>query len=1028
MDMAIGFNLDINRKGTGILFAVVALLSAAAVVVSMLALVGETSLVLPDSSGSNPIVTLLEKGADTLGTRAILDPDAEVRGVWIATVNNINFPSKKGLSEAQLKNELDAIIENCVNNKLNAVYFQVRAHADAFYNSEIYPISEYLTGEQGKALKGGFDPLEYLVKQGHLAGIKVHAWINPLRVTYGSKASPEHDVSKLYKDHPALLHPEYTVAYGDGKLYFNAGIPEVRELVVSGVREIAENYDVDGIVFDDYFYPYVSYTGDKKDVFDDSDAYKKYSDGKALNDWRRDNINKLVKASYDAVKETDSEILFGISPFGIWQNDDGKNGGSKTKGTQSYSELYGDALAWINGGYIDYIAPQLYWKFTEESSRYDTLVRWWNAVCDGTGVDLLISHGAYRYAEGWSGEGNEILNQIEFARSELSYRGSLLYGYDVIAKNTEGICEELALAFEESIVYSDAQSDNSGVVFNSPANGSTLASLKQTYVLGSSDPAYPVYYNGQKISRTKRGYFSHMLELESGKNELVFTQNGKDYIFTVYNGTSQSTASGSQVQSYKVMDEYKIVPVAPAGDIFTSAGEAINVKVKAPAGSEVVCTLGKNSVRLVDEEKVTGSDKGKLYEATYSGKILLPKAAEGEILDLGELKVISTKGDYRAEEMLAKVRVGGKNAVIPVEVKAERTGLKIAPDSYYYDDFTSQAQGMRDNAVSLSDGYYLLRVGGYVAQNDVRELDNDVPIAKVSGAEVKNDGAHTKIIIDSDVNIPLNGRVEDGYFILNLYNVDTKSAPVPTLLDNALFESVKVETSTKKNCYRYHLKLKNEDNFFGFEFAYENGKTVVKLRNPSGLSSGALPLDGRVIVLDAGHGGRDVGASGAASIYNEAALNLSIVNLTREKLEALGASVVLTRADDSYIALADRMGYVEDLAPDLMISIHQNSMDYSVDITKIRGLVALYWEYAGRSLSNIMSEKLSLALGRLNRGADTQKLAMVRCERYPSTLIEVGFMTNVEEYERISSPQGTEKASQAIADAVIEYYKRQTFK
>ena len=1026
--MTAGFDFDIKRRSTGILFAVVALLSAAAIVVSLLALVGESALVLPDASGSNPIVTLLEKGADALTTQAILDPDAEVRGVWIATVNNINFPSQKGLGEASLKKELDAIIENCVKNNLNAVYFQVRAHADAFYNSKIYPTSEYLTGEQGKALQGGFDPLAYLVENGHKAGIKVHAWVNPLRVTYGTKASPAHDVSKLYKDHPARLNPGYTVAYGDGKLYFNAGIPEVRELVVSGVKEIAQNYDVDGIVFDDYFYPYASYTNNKKDVFDDSVAYEKYSNGMPLDDWRRDNINKLVKSCYDAIKETDSEMLFGISPFGIWQNDDGKNGGSKTSGTQSYSELYGDALAWINGGYIDYIAPQLYWQFTTEAARYDTLVRWWNSVCDGTGVDLLISHGVYRYAEGWSGEGNEILNQIEFARSELSYRGSLLYGYDVIKKNTEGICEELELAFAEKIVYSDAQGDNSGVIFNSPANGSTLASLKQTYVLGASDPAYPVYYNGRKLSRTKRGYFSQMLELKPGKNEFVFTQNGNDYIYTLYNGTSQSAASGSQIQSFKIMDEYKIIPVTPTNDIFTGGDEAISVKIKAPAGSEVVCTLGENSVRLLPEGKVSGNDKSKLYEQAYSGKLLLPKAGEGELIDLGELRVASTMGDYRDEITLARVRAGGKDACIPIEIEAVRTGLKVAPDSYYYDDFTSQAQGMRDNAVSLSDGYYLLRVGGYVAQKDARELDAPVPISKVAGAEIKNDGAYTKIVIDSDVNIPLNGRFEDGYFILNLYNVDTQNVPVPVLADNRLFESVRVENSTKKNCYRYHLKLKNEDNFFGFEFAYEGGKTVVKLKNPSGLSTGELPLDGRVIVLDAGHGGRDAGASGAAAEYSEAALNLSIVKSAKDKLEALGASVVLTREDDDYVALADRMNYVEELSPDMMISIHQNSMDYSVDITKIRGLVALYWEHAGRSLSKIMSEKLALALGRLDRGADRQRLAMVRCERYPSTLIEVGFITNVEEYEKISSPQGIEKASQAIADAVIEYYKRQTDK
>lgn len=144
-----------------------------------------------------------------------------------------------------------------------------------------------------------------------------------------------------------------------------------------------------------------------------------------------------------------------------------------------------------------------------------------------------------------------------------------------------------------------------------------------------------------------------------------------------------------------------------------------------------------------------------------------------------------------------------------------------------------------------------------------------------------------------------------------------------------------------------------------------------------------------------------------------------------EKLASLGANVVLTREDDSYVALTDRMNYVEQLSPDIMISVHQNSMDYSVDITKVRGLMALYWEYAGKSLSETMASTLSRALGRSDRGAATQRLAMVRCERYPSTLIEVGFMTSVEEYERICSPDGIETAAQAIADGVLEYYAKQ---
>ena len=178
-------------------------------------------------------------------------------------------------------------------------------------------------------------------------------------------------------------------------------------------------------------------------------------------------------------------------------------------------------------------------------------------------------------------------------------------------------------------------------------------------------------------------------------------------------------------------------------------------------------------------------------------------------------------------------------------------------------------------------------------------------------------------------------------------------------------------------------------------------------------------------MIDAGHGGYDGGAYGATSEYRESALNLMIVEETKQRLETLGANVILTRGDDTYVALADRMNSVEAISPDLCVSVHQNSMEYNIDITKVHGTLALYWEYAGRSLAKTMANAVSNGLGRQNRGASTQKLAMVRCERYPSVLIEVGFMTNVEELERVASPDGIKCAADAIVNGILDFYATQ---
>lgn len=281
----------------------------------------------------------------------------------------------------------------------------------------------------------------------------MHAWVNPMRVTVGSATSPSTDVTKLAASNPARKNPGWVVAYADGRLYYDPGIPEVRKLIADGCAEIAANYNVDGIIFDDYFYPYPP---SATTVFNDTQTFSKYGAAyQSLGDWRRDNVNKMVQACYRAIKDTNPDCQFGIAPFGIWQNDDGKNGGSATRGLSSYSAIFCDSLAWIKGGYIDYIAPQIYWQFSYEVARYDVLAQWWNEQVAGTGVDLLICHGVYRYDE-WQNPEGEMTSQIAFARNLANYRGSIHYGYAAIKANSHGLADELKAAYK-TVVYYDSK-------------------------------------------------------------------------------------------------------------------------------------------------------------------------------------------------------------------------------------------------------------------------------------------------------------------------------------------------------------------------------------------------------------------------------------------------------------------------------------------------------------------------------------------------------------------------------------------
>ncbi|MBR4881607.1 MAG: family 10 glycosylhydrolase [Clostridia bacterium] len=381
-------------------------------------------------SGFEPAVAPV-MAENTTPVEDIIAHDGEIRAMWIASVANINFPSKRGLSAEELKGEIDIILSQALESSMNTVVLQVRPSSDALYRSKLFPSSEYLCNAQGDTMQ--IDILEYLTQEAHKIGIAVCAWVNPLRVSTSMNDS-KGNTALLSENNPAYKNPEYCVSY-DGALYYNPGLPEVRELVAEGVREIAQGYGVDAILFDDYFYPYPA----EGCIYDDSAAFAEYGNDLCLEDWRRENVNAMIKASYDAVKSVNADCYFGISPFGIWCNNDGSNGGSDTKGLSAYSAIYCDAKAWIAGGYIDFISPQLYWSFDTEAAPYGELCDWWDEALSGSGIPLIVSHAAYR-SEEWSSP-DEIANQVRYARSKKSYIGSAFYGYSAIKANTGGVAD-----------------------------------------------------------------------------------------------------------------------------------------------------------------------------------------------------------------------------------------------------------------------------------------------------------------------------------------------------------------------------------------------------------------------------------------------------------------------------------------------------------------------------------------------------------------------------------------------------------
>ncbi|MET7621002.1 family 10 glycosylhydrolase [Streptomyces sp. NPDC005408] len=309
----------------------------------------------------------------------------EFRGMWLATVVNRDWPSRPALTAAQQRAELVAHLDTAVARKLNVVILQVRPTADALWPSPYEPWTEYLTGSQGQ--DPGWDPLGTAVCEAHRRDLELHAWFNPYRVAVHT------DPSRLVENHPARVHPEWVLPYG-GKLYYNPGIPEVRSFVQDAMMDAVHRYDIDGVHFDDYFYPYPV----AGQVFEDDETYARYGAGfpdKAA--WRRDNTDRLVREMVDRIKNSGKDIPFGISPFGVWRNAATDPLGSDTAaGVQTYDDLHADTRTWVKEGWIDYVIPQIYWHIGFPVADYARLLPWWNDVVQDTGVDLYAGEALYK--------------------------------------------------------------------------------------------------------------------------------------------------------------------------------------------------------------------------------------------------------------------------------------------------------------------------------------------------------------------------------------------------------------------------------------------------------------------------------------------------------------------------------------------------------------------------------------------------------------------------------------------------------
>ncbi len=460
-------------------------------------------------------------------------PKREFRAVWLATVKNIDWPSKPGLSSEEQQKELIAILDAHQKSGINAIMFQIRPAADALYANSEEPWSAVLTGTQGKAPNPFYDPLAFAIKEAHKRGMELHAWMNPYRAT------TDLDSSSLSENHITKTHPSWIFSY-DGKKYFNPALPEVRAYINKVVMNVVRQYDIDGVHFDDYFYPYPG-----KTPLPDSSTFTANKRGQTnIEDWRRENVDLLIKQVSDSIHHAKKYVKFGISPFGIWRNKEDDSRGSDSNGFSGYSALYADVYKWTEKGWLDYVNPQIYFPFGYAPAAFEKLTNWWAANAFGKHVYLGL--GVYRLTEkknGWD-KPSQMPDQIRYLRQNPNIQGMVYFSSKSLTNNLGGFQDSLRNDFNRQVALPPTMTWLDAIPPATPlllkytkTKKSVCLSWDKPYVVRDGEKAYGyVVYrsvNGQKIDITDSKNILKVLYSDALSFEDTSVKAGLTYNYTV---------------------------------------------------------------------------------------------------------------------------------------------------------------------------------------------------------------------------------------------------------------------------------------------------------------------------------------------------------------------------------------------------------------------------------------------------------------------------------------------------------------
>ncbi|MCL2371845.1 MAG: family 10 glycosylhydrolase [Defluviitaleaceae bacterium] len=991
----------------------------------------------------------------------------EMRGLWVTSAYNLDWPSRQGLTPAQTRSEIDDILERAAAQGINAVFVQVRPVADALYRSEIFPWSHLISGTQGLAPAQNFDPLEYWVERAHSMGIQVHAWLNPYRVTFPNQQIT--NPAELSANHPARLDPSLVIAYGNS-LFFDPGNPAARQLIIDGAEELLRNFNIDGIHLDDYFYPSRN--------FPDQATFARHGRGMDIHDWRRENVNTLIRDLQAMTHRVNPNASFGVSPTAIWMNEETDPRGKATRGSESFHRAYADTRLWVTEGWVDYIVPQIYWIEGYAAACFNVVLSWWEDLVRGTDVRLYIGLAPYREASRltiprfaiWSD--GEIINQLtRIGRSDVA-RGNIMFrerfmrtsvGDAIGAFYTQHLPGQVPtraggarpvtpnpvapttpatpanpqiptptqnlqmpgwppVALQRPADPPSVRMDS--LLVASPRVNRTVVDAAGFFFYGSGVPGVPVYVNGQLVeNRTEDGFFSVFMPLVRGANNFTFTQQGQTAVTRVITNNAPAGAAAPAT-----MAQAGITNAFPAYDEWAQAGETITLRATAPGGATVTAQIGGQTVTLTQTNANLRATAGNIIAAQFTGSFTLnATAADNAIVDIGRpVYTMAWNGQTTTATAAGMVRQLGANAPFFAEITGNAAWAFPQATTTGGSGWL-MTSGQRDRVRAVTGGWTQLASGGWVESAGLRTFRDEAlvppnPLGFMSEGMYVS-GNYRDVITWEVPFFPGVLADFDGETLILSIGIQNNLPPIFHNPENGLFSEIRI--CQHDGVPSYFMTLRSDAHLEGFYVEHSNGQLRLNLLRRRALTPGQYPFRGFTFVVDAGHGGDDVGAVGAIGpSMAESHIVLAQADLLTERLQSLGATVVRVRDSNTAYTLQNRVDISRRAKPDMFLSLHTNATGETTDATNIRGFTVWHrnpGSYpAARSFMNSLYN-INPATNR-HQAPNQANFFVCRPQWAPHILLEASFTNNIQDFAWLINPRRQSDYVWGIVNALLAYY------